>query len=95
VETSITYIVAMRVADLPVPHVPSRKDRCSLCGHEVWISTRLRTKGKALCTRCVPGGAVPDVDPGIREELREAGFSDEAINEALQVLREAVARERH
>ncbi len=53
--------IALRIADLPVPHVPSERLRCSDCDEPVWVdpirhaSVKLSHAAvRVLCSRCHP-----------------------------------------
>jgi len=90
-------IIAMRVEDLPAPWVPSRVDRCSTCGAQVWVSLRAPAGVEAVCTWCVPPEAIPSLElaPQTRKELLDLGFSVEQVDGALETVRKTLSRRKH
>lgn len=51
-ETVVDAVVCMLVSDLPVSHVPSRKDVCKGCGEDVWVSLNAPVKPPKYCMPC-------------------------------------------
>jgi hypothetical protein len=49
----IDRLICMPVSDLPVPHVPSFRDACDVCGTAVWRSNRSAGLGALPeCLQC-------------------------------------------
>lgn len=50
---TVDAVICMRVSDLPVCHIPgSKKDKCKMCGCEVWTAPTAPAKPPRLCFVC-------------------------------------------
>ncbi len=88
-------ILAMRVADLPMPHVPSRPDTCVVCGEPVWVSLRTEAKCPAICWSCIPQDAKVVRDSGVMRELLDLGYSDAVIQRFEKTAIRLIRRPKH
>jgi len=72
-----TGVIALRVADHPLPAVTSCQLACSQCAQPVWISARLLDalggpeQVEPICTRCVPPTATISIHPVTSREVEE------------------------
>lgn len=54
-DTKLFPYIAMRIADLPEPYVPSTRLRCEDCKEPVWVSNEnvgFALDGNVLCVKC-------------------------------------------
>ena len=56
----VDFVGCARVEDLPKPYLPCKKEKCTACGYDVWISEELvqslideKRDFKILCSQCV------------------------------------------
>lgn len=97
-------IIGCATANEP-PRVPSTHMRCVKCGNRVWVSDTLLTdladRGvepdniHPMCLyTCVvlPDDVQHDVTEGQRRELHARGFSDEQIDEMIELANQLVQR---
>jgi hypothetical protein len=62
-------LVCMPISEMPVPPVPSRRGKCSLCGDAVWIAqSSPRGVRRRHCKRCIelelgPLHTIEDIAP--------------------------------
>jgi hypothetical protein len=47
-----TVLICMPIAEQPVPFVPARRGKCSLCGCAVWVSRTSPKTAERYCTPC-------------------------------------------
>ncbi len=71
--TDDLVLVAVRVADMPIPSVPSWRTVCGRCEHDVWVSDRGHGwLGPIACVVCVigdPRDASWRPAPWVRDDL--------------------------
>jgi hypothetical protein len=45
-------LICTPIANQPVPHVPARRGKCSLCGCAIWVSRSSPKTTEKLCMPC-------------------------------------------
>jgi hypothetical protein len=67
----------MAVEDLPMPHVPSFRDACDVCGTAVWRSNRsVGFCALSECVRCAGESIRARQARGEAPEVRAAPYAD-------------------
>jgi hypothetical protein len=57
---AVEAVICMRVADLPIPPVPSSIERCGACDARVWVSSTSPRRPRRLCLDCGHEAISPD-----------------------------------
>jgi hypothetical protein len=79
----VKALTCMRVADIPVPPVPSRRARCKICGSQVWVSLRAPAIPLIHCVPCT------------MDEVGEARAEIALHKEVLDEVRDYFAKKEH
>jgi len=70
-------LICMAVEDLPMPHVPSFRDACDVCGTAVWRSNRsVGFCALSECVRCAGESIRARQARGEAPEVRAAPYAD-------------------
>jgi len=85
---TVTF-VCVRVENMPVAGVASRRERCKECDAEVWMTAEIPADGY-ICVECagIASGPRPEIAPHplVREALRKLGYMDEQIERGHEIM---------
>lgn len=60
---AVEAVICMRVADLPIPPVPSSIERCGACDARVWVSSTSPRGPRRLCLDCITSATAQEPKP--------------------------------